>query len=312
VLSIAPAYPVLLLAGLLAGVGNSVFHPADFSLLNRKLPTARLGHAFAVHGVSGAIGWAAAPILVTALAATEGWRVAALSASLVALSGIALVLWRNDSTREAAPVRQQTHADAKPDGALAFLAVPEVWMCFAFFLAASTAFGALQSYLPTALDHGFGMPVTVAALAMSAFLLGTAFGTAAGGFVAGGRFGQDRVIAAALAFAAMLAVLLAGGAMPQWAVAPMLGAIGFATGMAGPSRDLLVRRAAAARFAQAAYGRIYGFVYSGLDAGMACAPLLFGPLMDAGHFHWLLSGVALLQVLAVFTALGIGSRNHPA
>ncbi|HEY6897030.1 MAG TPA: MFS transporter, partial [Rhodocyclaceae bacterium] len=98
----------------------------------------------------------------------------------------------------------------------------------------------------------------------------------------------------------------------QWAIAPMLGAIGFATGMAGPSRDLLVRRAAASRFAQAAYGRIYGFVYSGLDAGMACAPLLFGPLMDAGHFHWLLSGVALLQVLAVFTALGIGSRSHPA
>ena len=83
--------------------------------------------------------------------------------------------------------------------------------------------------------------------------------------------------------------------------------IGFCTGTAGPSRDLLVRRAATARFGKAAYGRVYGFVYSGLDLGLATAPLVFGGLMDARHFGSVLVGIAILQVLAIFSALRVGS-----
>ncbi len=82
--------------------------------------------------------------------------------------------------------------------------------------------------------------------------------------------------------------------------------IGFCTGIAGPSRDLLVRRAATARFGQAAYGRVYGFVYSGLDLGLALAPALFGPLMDGPRFGAVLIGIAVLQTLAILTALRVG------
>ena len=73
--------------------------------------------------------------------------------------------------------------------------------------------------------------------------------------------------------------------------------IGFCTGIAGPSRDLLVRRAATARFGQAAYGRVYGFVYSGLDLGLALAPVIFGTLMDGQRFGAVLVGIAVLQTL---------------
>ena len=72
-------------------------------------------------------------------------------------------------------------------------------------------------------------------------------------------------------------------------------AIGYSTGIAGPSRDLLVRRAATSRFGQAAYGRVYGFVYSGLDSGLALAPLLFGGLMDSRRFAAVLIGIAALR-----------------
>ena len=82
--------------------------------------------------------------------------------------------------------------------------------------------------------------------------------------------------------------------------------IGFCTGIAGPSRDLLVRKAATARFGKAAYGRVYGFVYSGLDLGLAIAPLIFGGLMDAGQFGKVLVGIAILQTLAIFSALRVG------
>ncbi len=68
----------------LAGLGNSVFHPADFTVLNHRVSPPRLGHAFSVHGLSGNLGWAAAPIFLTSIAAAAGWRSAALGASIVA------------------------------------------------------------------------------------------------------------------------------------------------------------------------------------------------------------------------------------
>ena len=86
--------------------------------------------------------------------------------------------------------------------------------------------------------------------------------------------------------------------------------LGFGVGVAGPSRDLLVRQAATAGFGKAAFGRVYGFVYSGLDVGFAIAPLIFGPLMDRGHFAAVLGGVALLQGLAIVSALSVGMQSR--
>jgi predicted MFS family arabinose efflux permease len=125
--------------------------------------------------------------------------------------------------------------------------------------------------------------------------------------VLAGRSGaHDRLIAAALGAAALMAVVIAAGVLPAWSVSLAMGAMGFCAGIAGPSRDLLVRQAATARFGQQAYGRVYGFVYSGLDLGLAVSPLVFGPLMDAGRFGAVLVGVALLQGAAILTALGVG------
>jgi hypothetical protein len=83
--------------------------------------------------------------------------------------------------------------------------------------------------------------------------------------------------------------------------------IGFGVGFAGPGRDLLVRRAATSRFGRSSFGRVYGFVYSGLDTGQALSPLVFGPVLDAGHFRQPLIAIAVLQATALFTALRVSS-----
>jgi hypothetical protein len=106
-----------------------------------------------------------------------------------------------------------------------------------------------------------------------------------------------------------MALALATGGVPRAAVSPLMFVVGFCTGTATPSRDLLVRRAAIERFGQGSFGRIYGFVYSGLDAGLAVAPILFGRLMDRGMFAAVLCGVALFQGLAVVAALGVGQAR---
>lgn len=306
-LSLADGYGTLIAVGALAGLGNSVFHPADFTVLNRHVSQPRLGHAFSMHGLSGNIGWALAPLFLTGLASAAGWRWAALGAAGLAALALALLLWRRQTLADP----PDYHATAKAAAAVppfAFLRSSAVWMCFAFFLLITTAFGALQNFAPPILQNLYGLGLAAAAAALSAYLFGGAAGILTGGFLAQ-KGEHDRLIAWALGAAACLALLLAAGFLPGWLVLPFMAGIGFCTGIAGPSRDLLVRRAATARFGQAAYGRVYGFVYSGLDAGLALAPLVFGGLMDNRRFGEVLIGIALLQGLAILTALRVGLRS---
>lgn len=153
--------------------------------------------------------------------------------------------------------------------------------------------------------------MTLATSALSAYLAGGAAGIVAGGFIAAGREDQDRIIGAALLAAAGVAVLMATAAVPGWSVVGLMALMGFLTGVVAPSRDLLVRRAAMTGLGKHAFGRVYGVVYSGLDVGLAAAPLAFGPLMDAGRYPQVLIGVAVLQGLAILTAIRVGARSRP-
>ena len=109
---------------------------------------------------------------------------------------------------------------------------------------------------------------------------------------------------------AVCALIIALDVVPAWSVFGLMAVLGLGVGLAGPSRDLLVRQAATAGFGKAAFGRVYGFVYSGLDVGFAIAPLVFGPLMDHGHYSAVLGGVAVLQALAIISALSVGMHSR--
>jgi FSR family fosmidomycin resistance protein-like MFS transporter len=307
VLASAHGYPSLLAAAVIAGAGNAVFHPADYTVLNHSVSPARLGPAFSAHGVSGNLGWAVAPLVVTGLAAVAGWRVAALGASGLATAALAsLVLFR---TSFAIPASARQTASALRTEPFAFLRAPAIWMCFLYFLFSMLGFGALQNFAPSLLRSVYGLQLSAAASAFSLFLLGGAAGIAAGGFLAARYQAHERVVAVLLVAAATLALALATSAVPGIALAPLMALFGFCTGGAGPSRDLLVRKAAMERFGQRSFGRIYGFVYSGIDAGMSIAPVLFGRMMDRGMFSAVLYGVALFQVLAVLVALRVGQAR---
>jgi len=311
ILAAAPGYAVLILAAAAAGAGNSVFHPADFTLLNRNVSGSRLGHAFSVHGLSGNVGWAIAPVFMTTIAVATHWRVAALAAAGVALVAVALYWLRSDAVSEPASHASGAEAAESGDSLFAFLRVPAVWLCFLFFLLITAALSGLQNFGPPVLHEIYGISLAAGASALTVLLLAGAAGMVVGGFLVSRFAAHERVVAVVLIIAAGFSLLLASGDLPAWSVAALMAAMGFCTGMAGPSRDMLVRRAATARFGQAAFGRVYGFVYSGLDTGLALAPVLvFGPLMDADRFTGVLVVVAAAQALAVLTALGVGT-NQP-
>jgi len=305
-LAAAGSYAMLLLAGALAGLGNCVFHPADFTVLNRKVSQARLGHAFSVHGLSGNLGWALAPVFLAGIAAAADWRTAALGAAAVGALAWSVIWLRREATD--LPEFAAKVSPGRTAPTFAFLGVGAVWLCFAFFLLITAALGALQSFATPLMQSLYGLPVAAAAATLTAYMLGGGAGIVLGGVLASRNSAHERLIAASLGAAALIAALVASGALPGWSVVAALGAMGFCSGIAGPSRDLLVRQAATSRFGQQAYGRVYGFVYSGLDIGLALSPLAFGPLMDAGRFGAVLAGVALLQGAAVLTALGVGRK----
>jgi MFS transporter, FSR family, fosmidomycin resistance protein len=307
-LAAAPNYAMLFVAAAVAGLGNSVFHPADFTLLNKRVSNPRLGHAFSVHGLSGSLGWAAGPVFVLALAELYGWRVAGVGASAVGFVALVFLLANRETLGDATLVAQDPAK--RSGGSFAFFRVGIVWMCFAFFLVAVMAFGGLLNFAPPIFERTYGVTLAFATTGLTAYLLGSAAGTGAGGFFASKGQHQDRLVALALGSAALCAIALAGAAVPAWSIVALMAAMGFGVGFAGPSRDILVRRAATSTFGSGAFGRIYGFVYSGIDVGLALAPIAFGLLMDAGRYSGVLWGVAALQVAAIAFALAVGSRSR--
>lgn len=313
ILGLSNSYWMLMLTAAVAGLGNSIFHPADFTLLNRRVAQPRLGHAFSVHGLSGNLGWAAAPVFMAGIASVAGWQAAGFAAAAVgAIVLVILLLRRSMLEYAAAELVVPSHAEIAAGAGtttnqLSFLRSTPVWLCFAFFFFITAAFGILQNYAPAILGNVYGMSLVVATGALTAYLLGSAAGTITGGFLASRSDRNDRLIAVALGFSALMALLLASGQIGSALVLPIMALMGFGVGTAGPSRDLLVRRAATSQFGKTSFGRIYGFVYSGLDVGLALSPLAFGPLLDAGQFQAALIAVVVLQVAALITAMRVGA-----
>ncbi len=306
-LAASNSYTMLMLFSALAGLGNSVFHPADFTVLNRRVTTQRLGHAFSVHGLSGALGWAAAPVFLAGLATLFHWRIALLAAAALAFAVLAvLFVWREllDPGELSASVVQSSDR-ANASGSLAFLRQPAVWMCFVFFLISALSFGGIQSFAPAALRDLYSVPFTFATACITAYMLASAAGLIVGGFAAARTQYHDRVIAVAFTISGGTAALVALGALPGWTAMPMLAVVGFGAGLAGPSRDLLVRAAAP----RGATGRVYGVVYSGLDIGLAISPPIFGALMDTSHPGWVFVLIGAFQFIALAAAVGVGERS---
>lgn len=310
-LAVSQNYAMLIVFSGVTGLGNSVFHPADFTLLNRRVSVPRLGHAFSVHGLTGTLGWAIAPMFLAGIATFSSWRVALLGAAILAFAVFAVLLvFRSllDPLEVGRAVAESAKKKEAASGALGFMKVPAVWMCFAFFFISSISFGGIQSFAATALRELYDVPLAYATACITSYMLATAGGILAGGFLAARTQQHDKVIAMAFAVAAAVSVLVASAMPPAAAVIALLGIIGFGSGVAGPSRDLLVRAAAPRN----ATGRVYGVVYSGLDIGLAGAPLMFGMLMDAHHPGWVFIGIGAFQALSLVAVLGVGEQTGAA
>jgi FSR family fosmidomycin resistance protein-like MFS transporter len=305
----AQGYAGLMLAAALSGLGNSPFHPVDFTILNKRVSAPRLGHAFSVHGISGNLGWAAAPVFMTALtAATGSWRWAAAGAAAWALLVLAVLVWNRRAIDDRSATWPHQAAAAVPGATaehpLAFLRLPSVWLCFSFFFWSTCALSAMQSFAGPALQQLHDLPLSVTSFVVTGFMLCGAAGMVVGGFLAARGERLERTIGACLLGAALLLFLAGLPSLPGMLAATLAALAGFGTGLAGPSRDMLIKRAAP----PGATGRVYGTVYSGLDLGFALAAPVFGALLDRGSPSAVFNGAALALVGGVVSAALVGVR----
>jgi MFS family permease len=307
-LAASPSYGVMLVFMALAGLGNCVFHPVDFSILNARVSTPRLGHAYAAHGISGNLGWALAPVFVVGItAATGSWRVALASVSAVVLAVLAMV-WLQRARLSVAQPRKAGGTAAAADTGFGFLRLPAVWACFVFFLVFALALGGVQSFAPAAAAKLHEVPAAQVAICLSIYMVAAGLGMVLGGHLVRDPQRSVRIAATGFAVAAAVALLLALGHWSAAMVLALFAVMGFGAGIAGPSRDLLVKQATP----PGATGRVYGVVYSGLDVGMTLAPLVYGVMMDAGQYRGVWLTIAAVLGLLIATAVNVRRNARPA
>jgi MFS transporter, FSR family, fosmidomycin resistance protein len=276
-ISITHSFVGFAVIAVIAGIGNSVFHPADFALLNASVNQNRLGRAFSIHGVGGSLGWAAAPVMYF-LDSMFGWIGAALIGAVPGLVLAVLVsASRADLVDHRIKVRAADALNRNVPTARLFLQ-PAILLCLVYFalIAANTV--GIQQFAVPAWTSMFGVSDNYAALCLIVFIVGSAGGVLIGGFFADRVRRHDRVATLGLLVAGALTLPIATQTVTPELLLPLLALAGAAGGITGPSRDMIVRGATP----PGASGKVFGFVYSGLDIGSFLAPPIFGFLMTAG------------------------------
>jgi MFS transporter, FSR family, fosmidomycin resistance protein len=170
-----------------------------------------------------------------------------------------------------------------------------------FFVLLAISNAGLQNYSIVALGELYGTPFGVASTALSGYLLLTAVGVLAGGFVAA-RTGRHALVAALGVCAFAVVALMIGIQDFGAAVLIMLMSVaGFLTGVIMPSRDLIVRE----NTPPGSFGKVFGFVTTGFNIGGIVAPLVFGILMDNNSPRGVFFFVAAVSLVSVLTVLAI-------
>jgi len=306
-------YAMLLMGAVIAGCGNGIFHPVDYTLINHKVSPPNLPYAYSMHGVAGYLGWASAPAFMVAIAQLTDWRIAFLSAALLEATILA-ILWLNkryllDDVKER---HEQSHASTQaanpgssPEGTFAFLKLPAVWLCWTFFFFSMASTSSLQSFAPSALFNIYQVPLDVGSYYITLLALGSAGGVLFGGYLAAKLKAPERIVSSCLSITILMCVLLATGLVSSQIIPFIFFALGFGYGVVAPSRDLLVKAATPKGVA----GRVYGIVYSGIDLGAAVGPFIFGFFMDAGLPRALFLGIVLFQLMIIPTVFKVSART---
>ncbi|ACT04899.1 major facilitator superfamily MFS_1 [Dickeya chrysanthemi Ech1591] len=287
------SYSWMLTAMALAGLANAVYHPSDYALLSRGIAENRMGRAFSVHTFSGFLGTAVAPAILLTAAAFTSIEFALVLSGLFGLLTVPMLLGEHEAL-PAATAHDKKAAAPK----VAVFTLP-ILSLLVLFMLLNLSTNSIQNFSVTALVNGYGMPLTEANLALTAFLFTSAFGVLAGGSLADKTRHHGLVATGSLVVTAVLVAIVAASTLPSLATTLILGVAGFLSGIIAPSRDMLVRAASPA----GAEGRVFGVVTTGFNIGGAGGPVVFGWFLDQGHPSAIFWSAVIFMVITAVMAL---------
>ena len=315
-------YTAMLVLAAIAGVANSVYHPADYALLSASVSPRRMGRAFSLHTFAGFAGGAMAPLVMAYVSLQWGWRMGLMTTGLFGLAAfLPLIIYRRHLS-EMAPKRPDEPASPTPtDGnavaktktdmagarrtveksGVALLLSTPIIMCFLFFVMLSMSQGGLSTFAVAAFIAIQEVSLQQAQMALTMFLVGSAVGVLLGGYIADHTRHHEWVAVAGFLVTAVV-VFVVGNVMLSagWIIGAMALA-GLNFGAIMPSRDMLVR----AVTPEGSMGKVFGFVSTGLNLGGAITPVFFGWLMDRGEprlLFWFAPAFMLLATVTVLAA----------
>ncbi len=296
----------------LAGLGNTVYHPSDYSLLSRHAPSDRLSQVFSYHTFAGMVGSAIAPVTLLYMQSQFGWRGAYIGAAIFGLIVLfALIAQPEPAADTAADTGHGKKTPSKSptdlvDTGWRLLLSPPILLNLAFFVLISVMGSGLNTYLVVALGALHATPPAVANMALTSLLSMSAVGVLVGGILAGRTARHATVAALGLTVGGIVTALVALFDFGPVLLIVIMGFSGFCAGITYPSRDMLVRSVTP----PGAYGKVFGFVSTGFNIGASIAPIMYGMLMDHGEPRAVFFVSAAVSLLCVSTVtIGFSGRK---
>jgi MFS family permease len=287
----------------LAGVGNAVYHPADYALLSHHVPPESIGRAFSIHTFAGMLGSSVAPASLLMMQSVWGWRGAFIGAGFVGFAVAAVLLAVRDNNPAIPAPAPRAANDKSPVGWQLLLSTPILLNLFFFALLALMS-GGMYNYSVVALGAIYDTPVTTANVALSLHLLLAAIGVLIGGVVATYSPRHALVTSLGLGAIALLTVVIANIDLGSMLLIAVMSVCGFFYGVIMPSRDMIVREITP----PGSFGKVFGFVTTGFNIGGIVSPLIFGAIMDHASPRLVFLLVAAFSVIAI-AAVATGQKR---
>lgn len=303
--ALLPGYGAFLIGYAILGVANTVYHPADYSILSATIDGKRMGKAFSVHTFAGYLGSGVTPALVIAAVALWGWNGGFLCAAVLSF-GAAILLMVTGSVLPKVPRKTAATTTQKSDNKVGWdlLLSPPILRNLLFFFCLAMANGGIQTFGVVSLGAIHGTPAAIANVGLSGFLLFSAFGVLVGGIIADRTPHHERVAAVGFACTSTMAALLGWVDMSGALLIFVMSLGGLLNGIIQPSRDMMVR----AVTPPGSFGKVFGFVTTGFNLGGMVAPLAYAWLMDHGQPRLIYAIVIVFILLALLTAM---TRRKP-
>jgi MFS family permease len=281
------------------GLGLATVRPSNYTVINASIPPTWIGRAFGINMFAGHAGRAVAPPIIIALSALWGWRVAVLVTAGVGLAiSIGIIsqwrIVRDDATGKRKAAGPGIIAEVR------MLASKTAFLFFLFYTLNSLANNGINSFSVAAMTELHGTPLGVASSALTGYLVASAVGVLAGGFIVDKTTRYQLVASIALIAVAGFVALIGAVSLPLVILTAVMTVAGIFQGVLRPARDMMLRDV----MPRESFGKAVGMVTTGAAIGGTVSPIVFGWILDHGEPQWVfyIIGLGLLAVAATVVA----------